>query len=64
MLEAQKIAEVAGIGFDQKVMEKEKQKEMSRIEDETNLAQKKAGADASFYTTQKESESNKVINSY
>ena len=59
-LEAEKVAEVAKIQFEQKVMEKEKQKEMSRIEDETKLAQQRAVADAEFYTAQKQSESNKV----
>ena len=55
------MAEVAGIQFDQKVMEKQKMKEMSRIEDESKLARLKAQADADFYTAQKESEANNVI---
>ena len=41
-------------------MEKEKLKEMSRIEDETSLARIKAKADADYYTAQKESEANTV----
>ena len=51
---------VAQIQFEQKVMEKEKQKEMSRIEDEAKLARLKAQADADFYTAQKLSDGNKV----
>ena len=58
--EAEKVAEVALIQFEQKVMEKQKQKEMSRIGDETQLAQQRALADAEYYTSQKQSESNKV----
>ena len=59
-IEAEKVAEVALIQFEQKVMEKQKQKEMSRIGDETQLAKQRASADAEFYTSQKQSESNKV----
>lgn len=51
---------MAKIQFDQKVMEKEKQKEMSRIDDEAHLARLKSQADALFYSAQKESESNTV----
>lgn len=43
-----------------KVMEKEKQKEMSRIEDETSLARITGRADADYYTAQKESAANTV----
>ena len=60
LIEAEKVAEVAQIQFNQKVMEKEKEKEMSRIEDETKVAQQIAEADSAFYTSQKQSESNKV----
>ena len=52
--------QVAQIQFEQKVMEKEKQKEMSLIEDMTKLARLKAQADADFYTAQKLSDANKV----
>ena len=60
LLEANKVAEVAKIQFEQKVMEKEKQKEMSRIDDETKIARLKAQADANYYTAQKEADSNNV----
>ena len=53
--------QVALIQFEQKVMEKDKQKEMSRIEDLTKLARLKAQADADFYTAQKMSDANKVL---
>ena len=53
--------QVAQIQFEQKVMEKEKQKEMSQIEDLTKLARLKAQADADFYTAQKMSDANKVL---
>ena len=43
-------------------MEREKQKEMSRIDDETKLARLKAQADANYYTAQKESDANNVRN--
>lgn len=58
--EANKVAEVAKIQYDQKVMEKEKQKEMSRIDDEAYLARLKSQADALFYSAQKEADSNAV----
>ena len=55
--------QVAQIQFDQKVMEKDKQMEMSRIEDLTKLARLKAQADADYYTAQKMSDANKVLGS-
>ena len=58
--EAEKVAEVATIHYQQKVMEKEKQKEMSQIEDLTSLARLRASADADFYTAQKLAEANQV----
>ena len=48
--------QVAQIQFDQKVMEKDKQMEMSRIEDLTKLARLKAQADDDYYTAQKMSD--------
>ena len=61
--EAEKVKQVAQIQFDQKVMEKDKQMEMSRIEDLTKLARLKAQADADYYTAQKMSDANKVLGS-
>ena len=63
-IEAEKVAAVARIQFEQKVMEKEKQKEMSRIDDEAYLARLKAQADATFYTAEKEAEANRVRDNY
>lgn len=60
-LEAQKQAEVSKIHFEQHIMEKESQKKMSELEDQTHLARMKARADADYYTAQKMSESNAVI---
>ena len=58
--EAEKASQVAKITWEQKIMEKESQKKMSEIEDSTHLAKEKAKADAEFYKSEKESESNKV----
>ena len=52
--------EVSSIQYEQKVMEKESQKKMSKIEDETYLARMKARADADFYTAEREASANKV----
>ncbi|XP_003383395.1 PREDICTED: erlin-1-like [Amphimedon queenslandica] len=60
VIEANKVAEVAKIQFEQKVMEREKQKEMSRIDDETKSARIIAQADANYYTAQKESDANNL----
>ena len=58
--EAEKVAEVAEIQYRQKIMEKESQRKMSEIEDSTHLARIRSKADADFYATEKEAESNKV----
>ncbi|ESP03810.1 hypothetical protein LOTGIDRAFT_211937 [Lottia gigantea] len=60
VIEAEKVALVAKIQWEQKVMEKESEKRMSEIEDSANTARAKAKADAEFYKTQKEIESNKL----
>ncbi|XP_062874152.1 erlin-2 [Trichomycterus rosablanca] len=59
VIEAEKIAQVAEIKFEQKVMEKETEKKISEIEDSAFLARQKAKADAEFYTSQKAAEANK-----
>ncbi|KAJ8250767.1 hypothetical protein COCON_G00226890 [Conger conger] len=58
VIEAQKVAQVAEIHFQQKVMEKETEKKISEIEDAAFLAREKARADAEFYTAQKSAEAN------
>ncbi len=54
------MSQVAQIEYDRMIMQKEKQKQMSHLEDEAHLAKIKSQADADFYLIQKQSESNKV----
>lgn len=61
VIEAQKVAEVARIQWDMRIMEKESEKKMSEIEDLTHLAKEKARADAEFYKTERQSEAYKVM---
>lgn len=60
VIEAEKQAQVAKISYAQKIMEKDSLKQMSEIEDATNLARKKSVADSEFYAAQRQSESNKM----
>uniref|UniRef100_A0A8C7I7J8 Erlin-1 n=1 Tax=Oncorhynchus kisutch TaxID=8019 RepID=A0A8C7I7J8_ONCKI len=60
VIEAQKVAEVAQIHFQQKVMEKETEKRISEIEDTAFLAKMKARADAEYYTAAKFAEANRL----
>ncbi|XP_068111465.1 erlin-1 isoform X2 [Hyperolius riggenbachi] len=60
VIEAEKVAQVAKIQFQQKVMEKETEKRISEIEDSAYLARERARADAEFYTAEKFSEANKL----
>ncbi|KAG8552643.1 hypothetical protein GDO81_004620, partial [Engystomops pustulosus] len=60
VIEAEKVAQVAKIHFQQKVMEKETEKRISEIEDSAFLAREKARADAEYYTAYKLAESNKL----
>ncbi|XP_043912670.1 erlin-1 [Protopterus annectens] len=60
IIEAEKIAQVAEIHYQQKVMEKETEKKISEIEDAAFLAREKAKADAEYYTSQKAAESNRL----
>ncbi|XP_021108859.1 erlin-1 isoform X2 [Heterocephalus glaber] len=59
VIEAEKIAQVAKIRFQQKVMEKETEKHISEIEDAAFLAREKAKADAEYYAAHKYATSNK-----
>jgi len=59
-IEALKVAEVAKIKMEQEIMEKESQKKMSEIEDQTHLHHQQALADAEFYKAMKQSETNKA----
>ncbi|KAK7930791.1 hypothetical protein WMY93_007186 [Mugilogobius chulae] len=58
IIEAQKVAQVAEIHFQQKIMEKETEKRISEIEDAAFLAREKAKADAEYYTAAKFAEAN------
>jgi len=61
IIEAEKESEVARIHRDNKVMQKESERQMSEIEDHTHLAKQKARADAEFYTMEKMALSNKLL---
>ncbi|KAG8434946.1 hypothetical protein GDO86_013057, partial [Hymenochirus boettgeri] len=60
VIEAEKVAQVAQIHYQQKIMEKETEKRISEIEDSAFMARERAKADAEFYTAQKYAEANKV----
>jgi len=61
IIEAEKGQQVAKIHYDQQIMEKESQKKMSELEDQTHLARMKARADADHYTAQKQTEANRLL---
>uniref|UniRef100_T1IWX3 Band 7 domain-containing protein n=1 Tax=Strigamia maritima TaxID=126957 RepID=T1IWX3_STRMM len=58
IIEAEKVAQVAKIQFDQKIMEKESLKKMSEIEDQMHLAREQQHANAEFYTKKKLADAN------
>lgn len=60
LIEAEKIAEVAKIQYQQRLKEKETQKRISEIEDESHVARMKARADADLYAAKSEAEANKL----
>ncbi|WKY04351.1 hypothetical protein Q1695_005393 [Nippostrongylus brasiliensis] len=60
-IKAEKKAQVAAIMHKQTIAEKETQKKISQLEDESHLASQKAKADAEFYRVQKEAEANRVL---
>lgn len=61
IIEAEKVAQVARIQFDQKIMEKESLQRMSEIEDLIHLAKQKSRTDAEFYQVQKQAEANRLL---
>ncbi|KAJ1346465.1 Erlin [Parelaphostrongylus tenuis] len=61
LTEAEKKAQVAAIMQKQTISEKETQKKISQLEDESHLASEKAKADAEFYRVQREAEANRVL---
>ncbi|KAJ8318118.1 hypothetical protein KUTeg_003209 [Tegillarca granosa] len=60
IIEAEKVASVSKIQWEQKITEKESQKRISEIEDQTHLAKEKARSDAEFYHASKQAEANKL----
>lgn len=60
VIEAEKVAQVAKIHDQQKVMEKETEKRISEIEDSAYLARERARADADYYTAEKFAEANRL----
>lgn len=61
IIEAEKVAQVAKIQYDQKIMEKESLQKMSEIEDLMHLATQKSRADACFYQKKMEAEANALL---
>jgi len=61
IIEAEKVAFVAKIQWEQKIMEKESEKKMAEIEDMTHLGREKAKADAEYYKAQRQADSYKLI---
>jgi regulator of protease activity HflC (stomatin/prohibitin superfamily) len=61
IIEAEKVALVAKIQWDQKIMEKESEKKMAEIEDQTHLGREKAKADAEYYKAQRQAEAYKLM---
>ncbi|KAJ8680672.1 hypothetical protein QAD02_016459 [Eretmocerus hayati] len=61
IIEAEKVAQVAQIQYNQKIMEKESLQRMAAIEDEMHLAREKSHSDANFYQMAKKAEANKLL---
>jgi len=60
IIEAEKVASVAKIQFEQKIMEKESEKKIADIEVQMHVNKEKSLADAAYYKALKETESNKA----
>ncbi|XP_073991577.1 erlin-1-like [Rhodnius prolixus] len=61
LIEAEKVAQVSRIQYDQKIMEKESLQRMSEIEDLIHLASQKSHTDAEFYQIQRQAEANRLL---
>ncbi|ESO10558.1 hypothetical protein HELRODRAFT_190088 [Helobdella robusta] len=61
VIEAEKVAQVAKIHWEQKIMEKESEQKMAEIEDMTHLGREKAKADAEHYKASRQAESYKIM---
>jgi len=60
IIEAEKIAQVANITYNQQIMKKESEKTIAEIEVQMHLTKEKSMADAEFYKAAKEIESNRL----
>jgi hypothetical protein len=60
VIEAEKVAQVAKIQYEQKILGKESEKRIAEIEAEMHLAKERSLADANKYKTDTEAESNKL----
>jgi regulator of protease activity HflC (stomatin/prohibitin superfamily) len=60
VIEAEKLAQVARIQYEQKILGKESEKRIAEIEAEMHLARERSLADANKYKTDTEAESNKL----
>jgi len=61
VIEAEKEAHVAKIGYERKVKEKESIQKIEEIEDTIHLAKEKSKTDAEFYKIQKQAEANGLL---
>ncbi|VDO57321.1 unnamed protein product [Onchocerca flexuosa] len=61
VIEAEKAAQVAAIHYEQHIAEKEAQKRISQLEDESHIARATARADAEFYSRKKQAEGNQML---
>lgn len=60
IIEAEKVAQVAKIQYEQKITGKETEKRIAEIEAEMHLAKEKALADANKYKVESEAQANKM----
>ena len=60
VIEAEKVAQVAKIQYEQKILGKESERRMAEIDAEMHLARERALADANKYKSDQEAESNKI----
>lgn len=61
VIEAEKVAQVAAIHYEQHIAEKETQKKISQLEDESHLAREISRADAEYYSKKKQAEGNQLL---
>ncbi|XP_063696268.1 erlin-1-like [Culicoides brevitarsis] len=61
VIEAEKVAQVSKIQYEQKIMERESQKRIEAIENEIQAEKLKTQTDTEFYRVQKQAEANKLL---